>query len=178
MSTYTELAGLMVQMKKLDDASSFIQKAKSLCQKMRFDGAIPRINLREAELLEAQGKAEEAKEKFLLANTSFRTLDENVNAEYATTQATNIENRPLTEWIWKVMNGQYNAEIGLDGLTDAERLLNPFVGKKVRVVVNQGKWPGTTTTEVMRIVYEGIFYKSDYKKRLNKLVQAYGAWKV
>lgn len=145
-----------------------------MCEQIKFQGAIPRIHLTEGELLEAEGKDAEAKEKYISAGTLFKNAGDKINAEYSIKQASNIDDRPLGEWIYNVMNGRYRAEMGPDGLTDSERRLDPFVGRKVRVVVNQGKWPGTATKEVMRITYEGIFCKSKYRKRLSELDKLMG----
>jgi tetratricopeptide (TPR) repeat protein len=167
IATYVELAGLMVQMKKLKKASRLIHKARELCEETNYFGALPKIELTEGGLLEAKGKMDEAKQKYLLASDLFKDAGDKVNAKYATKQATMIDNRPLAEWIFNVMNGRYKAELGSDGLTDSERRLNPFVGKKVRVVVNQGKWPGITDAG-MRLVFEGTLCKEKVVERIPK----------
>jgi tetratricopeptide (TPR) repeat protein len=175
LSTYLELAGLMIHMKRLDEASKYIQTSKQLCEKDNA-GAIARIILREAQLLEAEGKLEQAKDKYVMANESFNQLDERVQANFASAHASNIEDRPLNEWIINLGKGLYKSEIGQDGFTDYERRLSPFVGKKVRIVYNQGKWPGISSEDrsEMRMVFEGIFCRSDYKVRLDKMSKLMG----
>ena len=107
VATYSELAGLMVQMKRLQEAARFIIKAKELCNKTNYLVAIPLIQLREGEILEAKGKTDEARKKYLLANTLFKNTGDKIDAEYSINKASQIDAKPLAEWMYNVVNGRY-----------------------------------------------------------------------
>lgn len=172
IATYTELASAMIKNGKLVPASKMIQEAEIICKNSGYKKS-GQIELVKGELLKVEGKPKEAKRAFLNASKLFSRYENKESAAYAKQRALELDLNPLDAWILNVTNGLYETKIGSDGLTDNERKLEPFLGKTVRIVVNQGKWLGTHDSG-MRIVYIGTLHKQKHSGRLEKMDRLMG----
>jgi len=172
-TTYVELARVMIPDGRFREASKIIKKVQMICEDLGNIAGLAHVELLIGEMLDAKGKNDEAKRRFLYANKLFTELGDSKKADYALLRANNVGFWYASEWARKVWLGEYEAKIGFDGLTDAERRLNPFVGKNVRITVNQGKWKGIPTLG-MKLVYEGILHKEQYTKRIMKFDRLMG----
>ena len=166
-STYNEIARVMIATGRLEQASKIIQNTKKICKDLGHLEGLGHVDLLMGDILEIKGKWDDAKRRFLNAYRLFTELGDSRHAEYAQLRYANVGSWYVNEWIRNLYTGKYQAKIGSDGLTDAERHLDPFVGKKVRVTVNQGRWknlpiPGT------KLVYEGTLHKG---KRIGRMLK-------
>jgi tetratricopeptide (TPR) repeat protein len=146
MTTYEELAKVMIAMRRFEKASKLIEDARTICDELKHLEGLAYIEFLTGELLEAKEKFNEAEPRFLHASQLFDKLGNKKKAEYALRQ--------------------YNAMRFSSFIAVKERKLNSFVGKKVRVVLNSNIWEETPSSE--KIVYEGILYK---EKRLERIAE-------
>lgn len=167
-STYNELARVMIATGRLKQASKIIKKTRKICKDLGHLEGLGHINLLMGDILEIRRKWDNAKRRFLNAHRLFTELGDSRHAEYAQLRYANVGSWYANEWIRNIYKGEYQAKIGSDGFTDAERRLNPFVEKKVRVTVNQGRWKNLPISG-FQLVYEGILHKEKRVGRLTKL---------
>ena len=170
MLTYTELARVMLKKGQLKKASLLIRKAQAICKDSKHLAGDAIIELVKGEILEAKGQLDEARQRFLNASNYFNQLGIEDSAKYASYRADQILPSRVKQQIQKFK------KIGEDGFTEAERRINPFVGKKVRVVINEAIWINKSTQKT-RIIYEGILHKENYSERLTETDRLLGIGK-
>ncbi len=161
MQTYLELARLLILKQEFKKAKSLIEKARAIAKDSEHLEGNAWTELVTGEFFNAKGQLYEARQWFLDAGNRFNQLGIGDSAKYALNRANEILPLHVEEQIRKF------TQIGTDGLTECERRINPFVGKTVRVVTNEGIWVNKSLTQMHR-TYLGVVRK---KKYLGKITQ-------